>query len=84
MDEFVKAREEFYGHLYRKFMEGSSPYCGSEEMQRLCEANPLMERARVFASDLGHLRQNKLGWYRLTAQGVLYAEEHYLGGHDGN
>lgn len=84
MNDFVRAREEFYGHLYRKFTDASGPYCGKEEMQCLCDTNQLMDRVRVFASDLGHIRQNKLGWIRLTAQGVLYAEQLILGGRDGD
>ena len=80
MNDFVKAREEFYRFLYDKFLDESGPYCGTAEFERLCGTGKLMERARLFASDLGHLAHNKLGWCRLTAQGVLYAEEQDFAG----
>ena len=75
MEDFIKAREEFYSFLYRKFIGDDGPYCGDAEFERLCQASRLMERAKFFAADLGHIKQNKLGWYRLTAQGIIYAEE---------
>jgi len=80
MDDFIRAREEFYRFLYDKFTGSSDPYCGTSEFEQLCQTSRLMERARIFASDLGHIKQNRLGWYRLTAQGVLYAEEQGLAG----
>ena len=80
MKDFVVAREEFYRFMYYKFLGESGPYCGMAEFGQLCQISTLMERAKLFASDLGHLAHNKLGWYRLTAQGILYAEEQNLAG----
>lgn len=81
MQDFIKAREEFYNFLYAKFLSSDGPYCGNAEFQRLCEASAIMKKTKIFALDLGHLKQNKLGWHRLTAQGILYAQEQgFIGG----
>lgn len=80
MDSFIHAREEFYRFMYGKFLDESGPYCGTAEFEALCQDCKLMVRARLFASDMGHLTHNKLGWFRLTAQGVLYAEKQSIAG----
>ena len=80
MTDFARAREEFYRFLYDRFTDSDGPYSGPSEFERLCQSCRLMERAKIFASDLGHIRQNRMGWYRLTAQGVLYAEEQGFAG----
>jgi len=80
MTDFVRAREEFYRFMYDKFTESGGPYCGTSEFEQLCQTSRLMERARTFATDLGHIKQNRLGWHRLTAEGVLYVEEQGFAG----
>lgn len=80
MQDFIKTRAEFYHFLYGKFLDESGPYCGNAEFEALCRDNILMERARLFAADLGHITSNRLGWHRLTAQGILYAEEVFARG----
>lgn len=80
MQDFIKARAEFYRFLYGKFLDESGPYCGTAEFEALCQTSGLMARARLFAADLGHITQNRLGWLRLTAQGILYAEEQGFAG----
>ena len=80
MKDFSAAREEFYRFLYDKFLDESGPYCGTAEFEAFCRISTLLERAKLFAADLGHLTNNKLGWHRLTAQGILYAEEQGFAG----
>lgn len=74
MNAFIRAREELYTRLYRRFVDKDGPYYGMTEFDSLCE-KPGMNAARLFAKDMGHLKNNRPGDTRLTAQGVLYAEE---------
>ena len=80
MGDFSMAREEFYRFMYEKFVSEDGPWCGRAEYEALCEAGKLVERARLFAADLGHITQNRFGWHRLTAQGIAYAEDQGFAG----
>ena len=79
MNIFLRAREEFYGQLYGRFLENSGPYLGKTEVDALKEINPLIARAALYASDLKHIHVNRLGSVRLTASGVDYYEKEFLG-----
>lgn len=75
MNAFMLARRELYTLLYQRFTHKDGPYCGKTEIEAYHSEFPLMKAAVLFADDLGHLKQNKIGGHRLTAQGILYAEE---------
>ena len=74
-EEFKTARREFYTLLYRRFIHKNGPYCDRTDLDLLKERNPLARAAILFAQDLHHIKQDRLGGCRLTAQGVIYAEE---------
>lgn len=83
MDKFIRAREELYSYLYDKFLADDGPYCGDKEIDGLCQTNRFMNRAVLFAKDMGHVKSNRFGGLRLTGVGVLYAEKEY-GERDGD
>lgn len=83
MNAFMLARRELYSLLYQRFTRGDGPYCGKAEIETCYAEMPHIKAAVLFANDLGHLKQNKMGGHRLTAQGILYAEEQgWTGGED--
>ena len=84
MNAFTRARKEFYGYLYKRFLAKDGPYCGHEEYDSLCEANGLMEKARIFANDMGHLKSHTLKGVRLNGAGILFAEKELEGEKDGD
>ncbi len=83
MNAFIHAREELYSQLYKRFVEKEGPYFGSCEFSRLTEETPHMKAAVLFAKDMGHIKTNRFGHARLTAQGIIYAEQNgYAQGDD--
>lgn len=72
---FINIRKEFYSFLYAKFLKSECRLCGPEEFRQLCRINGLFSAARIFAEEQGHLRKVGLGWFRLSAAGIEYAEQ---------
>lgn len=63
-------------------MDKDGPYYGGSEFDCLCGKQG-MKAAVLFARDFEHIKSNRLGDTRLTAQGVIYAEEQgYAGGNE--
>ena len=77
MEKFIRAREELYAYLYDKFLADDGPYCGGKEFEAFCKTSRFMERAVLFAKDMGHIKSNRFGGVRLTGTGILYAEKEY-------
>lgn len=76
---FIAAREELYGYLRERFLAQDGPYCGKMELEGLYETNPLIQKAELFAKDMGHVKYNRFGGIRLTGPGLLYAEKELWG-----
>lgn len=78
-DAFITAREELYGFLRERYLAQDGPFCGKRELEGLYETNPLIQKAALFARDMGHVKYNRFGGLRLTGRGILYAEQEFSG-----
>ncbi|MDE5831730.1 MAG: hypothetical protein K2H64_01875 [Desulfovibrio sp.] len=79
MTEFAKARKEVYRRLYRRFLDKDGLVIKAGELSVWGQENPLYERAVLYAKDKGHLAEQYLGEFRLTASGIDYYEKELLG-----
>lgn len=74
MNKTITSRKAVYAFLYTKRVESPKTYYSREDLLLIAEAERL-EATLSFGLEMGHLELYQEKHYRLTAMGMLFAEQ---------
>lgn len=74
MNATVKSRRAVYRFLYHRRVEAPRTYSEREELHPVAAPGQL-GAALSFGLEMGHLERYRKHYYRLTAPGMLFAEQ---------
>lgn len=73
MNQTIQSRRDIYAFLYRQRVENPKMFFDRADLARLAPGDQV-EAAISFGKELGHLEVYRKHYFRLTAQGILFAE----------
>ena len=74
MNRTIISRRAVYLFLYRQRVENPRTFYGREDLIHLAERERL-EAALTFGLEMGHVERYRKQYFRLTAMGMLFAEQ---------